>query len=128
MLNYRLKIGDKIFPNRLISFAERRTRYTQSGTKINDLPLLTIQLSDYEGVSNLDIVAAIDKNPVFTVIDQNNNNKEIATFSNYTVFGSCDRTLEEDGFKILLSMFTDKVEEIYQQNIASGVTSEAPHF
>lgn len=128
MLDYRLKIGEKLFPNRVISFVERHTNYAYNGNKLDGIPTLIIQLADAPGVINLDISDAATKNPVFTIIDPKDNDNVITTIDRYTVFGSCDRTLEADGFKTILSMYTDAVIEKHEENVATGKETAAGTF
>lgn len=128
MLNYRLKIGNKIFPNKLVSFTERQNNYTVNGNKMENIPTLIIQLEDAPGVSNLDIAAAASETPVFTVLDPNNGNAEICVLDRYTVFGSCDRSLETGGFKTILSMYTEDIVELHNKNISDGTETPAASF
>lgn len=111
MLNQKIKIGDVLFPNKVVSVVESTSNLTRQGYKSNNVPVLTIRVVDESTSNYREMIKALKATPEITVVNPNTGGT-IGVISGYPVYGTCDRVLEDSGFNISFTMYDESILEL----------------
>lgn len=109
MLNYKVKIGETIFPNKLLAFNETDSQLTGLGHSTSTIPYLRIRMANDPSVSLETFKEAAKSGNVIEIIDPDNDDMVIFRATSYPVYGVCERALENTGMVISLTMYNKAI-------------------